>query len=501
MMVTLLCAIVPSALGALLPPSAFAQQEETSSGEEEEEGEDLAGDNMVSDVLDSVDDEEENGEAAAADGDINRQTAVPIINQDQEQEQGAANLALNEALDVTVVEPRSPPTTTPPDDGGQEPECSLEITADKEIYEQGDVVVITITNTGDEPLEFPDAALGLQIKNVDTGEVFPLDAAQVVTTLEPGESRTFEFTYEDLVREIGTGLISATVVSECGGIKEVTFRLSVAPPPEENEKIVFDSFRDGNLEIYVMNADGSDQQRLTNNPALDGIPSLSPDGTKIVFYRDSYIYIMNADGSDQQRLSSLGNENTPSWSPDGRKIVFTSTPEFNNLEIYVMNADGSDPQRLTNSPGYDSYPSWSPDGSKIAFASERDTGQWEIYVMNADGSDPQRLTNNPGSDWWPDWSPDGSKIAFTTLRGGLEEIYVMNAEDGSGQINLSNHPGQDINPSWSPDGTKIAFYSLRDRIAQIYVMNAEDGSGQTRITNNPPDNSNPDWGPVADTID
>ena len=108
---------------------------------------------------------------------------------------------------------------------GVEPECSLEITADKEIYEPGDAVIITVTNTGDEPLDFPDAALGLQIKNVDTGEVFPIDAAQVVTTLEPGQTRIFGFTYEWLVDEIGTGLISATVTSECGA-KEVTFRLS-----------------------------------------------------------------------------------------------------------------------------------------------------------------------------------------------------------------------------------------------------------------------------------
>jgi hypothetical protein len=93
--------------------------------------------------------------------------------------------------------------------------------------------------------------------------VFPLDAAQVVTTLEPGESRTFEFMYEDLVREIGTGLISATIVFECGGAEEVTFRLSAAPP-------------EGNAEIYVMNADGSEHTRLTNNPAIDDTPDWGP---------------------------------------------------------------------------------------------------------------------------------------------------------------------------------------------------------------------------------
>jgi hypothetical protein len=99
--------------------------------------------------------------------------------------------------------------------------------------------------------------------------VFPLDAAQVVTTLEPGESRTFEFMYEDLVREIGTGLISATIVFECGGAEEVTFRLSAAPPEGEslgeNGKIAFSS-----------QTDGSEHTRLTNNPAIDDTPDWGP---------------------------------------------------------------------------------------------------------------------------------------------------------------------------------------------------------------------------------
>ena len=221
----LLCAVIISAAAGVAPSFVIAQQEEedTSLGEEEE---DLAN-GIVSNVIDGSgdnDNEEENDDGAAGDDDTNTQVAVPVTDQDQDQDQGAANLALNEALDVTMQ--RIPtPTPPPPDDGGLPPECTLEIKADKEIYEPGDVVAITITNTGDEPLEFPNSALGLQIKNVDTGEVLPLVAAQVITTLEPGESRTFEFTYEELVSEIGTGLISATVVSECGGIEEVTFRL------------------------------------------------------------------------------------------------------------------------------------------------------------------------------------------------------------------------------------------------------------------------------------
>jgi Tol biopolymer transport system component/PKD repeat protein len=300
-----------------------------------------------------------------------------------------------------------------------------------------------------------------------------------------------------LVGVLSVSIFSSTVFVTLPSMVSNQQQSAFATFPGENGKIAFDSFRDGNGEIYVMNSDGSNQQRLTNNPGLDAIPKWSPDGSKIVFYREGDIYVMNSDGSNQQRLTSTGNENTPSWSPDGTRIVFAKHQEFNNLEIYVMNSDGSNQQRLTNNAAFDLYPSWSPDGSKIVFASERDTGKMQIYVMNSDGSNQQRLTNNAARDFSPDWSPDGSKIVFSTSRNGgcCEEIYVMNA-DGTGQTNLSNNPAQDLNPSWSPDGTKIAFYSQRggDGLFHIYVMNAADGSGQTRLADGPGDSSNPDWG-------
>jgi Tol biopolymer transport system component len=270
----------------------------------------------------------------------------------------------------------------------------------------------------------------------------------------------------------------------------------------ENGKIAFSSTRDvNNQEIYVMNADGSDVTRLTNDASRDSDPSWSPDGEKITFQttRDgnNEIYVMNADGSGQTRLTNNpASEEFPSWSPDSTKIAFKSSRD-GNFEIYVMNADGSGQTRLTNNPSADGEPGWSPDGEKIVFNSNRD-GNNEIYVMNADGSGQTRLTNNPSADGSSGWSPDGEKIVFDSTRDGNFEIYVMNAADGSNPTRLTNNAEWDIEPSWSPDGSRITFISTRDGNFEIYVMNA-DGSGQTNITNHPAADYDPDFASGAAT--
>src|SRR5918992_80826 len=218
-----------------------------------------------------------------------------------------------------------------------------------------------------------------------------------------------------VVSIIGTSIFSISILSSISPPAHSTF-------PGENSKIAFSSDRDGNsLAIYVMNADdGSGQTRLTYSPVdydKDRDSRWSPDGKKIAFassFRDvnghdlkGEIYVMNADGTNTTRLTNnIDFDRSPSWSPDGEKIAFTSDRD-GNTEIYVMNAaDGSGQTRLTYISAIDDEPSWSPDGEKIAFVSLRDQISPEIYVMNAaDGSDVTRLTYNPTTDSHPDWAP------------------------------------------------------------------------------------------------
>lgn len=217
-----------------------------------------------------------------------------------------------------------------------------------------------------------------------------------------------------------------------------------------NRKIAFHTNRDGNAEVYSMDADGSDQVNLTNNNYWDGIPDWSPDGKKIAFVstRDgnSEIYTMDPDGGNVQRLTvSKPLDERPKWSPDGKKIVF-ATDRDGNSEIYVMDSDGSNQQRLTTNESPDNHPRWSTDGKKIVFISERD-GNPEIYLMDATGSNQKRLTFNSAKDYGPCFSPDGNRIVYYSNTDGNDEIYTMNLEGGN-QVRLTKNKDSDQFPLW-----------------------------------------------------
>jgi Tol biopolymer transport system component len=135
------------------------------------------------------------------------------------------------------------------------------------------------------------------------------------------------------------------------------------------------SDRDGNWEIYVMDADGKNSRNLTNNPRHDENPSWSPNGKRIAFMSDRdgnwEIYVMNADGGRQRNCTKDIHGDDPSWSPDGKRIAFVSERD-GNKEIYVINADGRrDPRRLTNNPHDDTDPAWYDPAFAFAVASAR----------------------------------------------------------------------------------------------------------------------------------
>lgn len=137
-------------------------------------------------------------------------------------------LGMNGTISTVTGNTTTTATDTEGGAGGEQQQCQLDITTNQTTFQELEPVTINVTNGGDEAIEFPNSVLGLEIENRDTGELYPLLSAQVITTLERGESRTFEFTYEELVSEIGAGTIEASVSSGDGCSASTTFTLAAA---------------------------------------------------------------------------------------------------------------------------------------------------------------------------------------------------------------------------------------------------------------------------------
>jgi len=323
----------------------------------------------------------------------------------------------------------------------------------------------------------------------------------------------------------GLAVAALLLVASCGG---------QGPTGEPDDgAILFSSSRDGDFEIYVMDADGGAVRQLTHNAsrganeADDYEPSWSPDGNRVAFvstrdregdgFESLEIYVMRADGSGETRLTSTQDgEADPGWSPDGESLLFARrrAPNEDEFELALMRPDGTGLRQLLAIDGYGSGV-FSPDGTRLAFSRcgpEDDESDCEIWVAESGGSRARKLVDSDGWDAGPAWSPDGRRIAFVSDRdrngdcffhdcsGHNGEIYVMNA-DGSEQRRLTDDPGDDGSPTWSPDGTRIAFAGLRNvegavdapgENYEIYVMNA-DGSDLRPLTDNTAWDWQPDW--------
>lgn len=299
------------------------------------------------------------------------------------------------------------------------------------------------------------------------------------------------------ISQVGT----PTRVSPATAAASVTPLLTWTPGPTlppvsgGQNRIAFASNRDGNYEIYVMNADGSSAARLTNTPNDDRSPAWSPDGRQIAYVaftgNNAQIFVVNADASNPRAITpDTDSAGRPAWSPDGQLIAYDRLVN-NNRDIWVMKPDGTDAKALTTDPADDSQPAWSPDGKQIVFVSMRD-GNKELYVMNADGSGQTRLTSNPAEDSQPAWSPDGKRLAFVSLRSGNGDIYTMNP-DGSDVKRIVSNPARESWPTWSGDSVQLAFVSDREGTPAIYVINADGTGDPRRLTELSADNVDPAW--------
>jgi Tol biopolymer transport system component len=296
-----------------------------------------------------------------------------------------------------------------------------------------------------------------------------------------------------------------------GGFSNIT--------PLATNKVVFDSDRNGSThEIYVMDADGMNVTRLTNDASYQNWwPRISPDRRKILFYRaphanpESYqhasLWVMNADGTDVKQLRAQGENGWTAqghgeWSPDGSKIaMFGSVGAA--LEIFVTNACGKNPVQYTNRGGVNTDVSWSPNGQVLLFngcASPTlcQPANYEIYAMAATPlAAAQQITNDNLADYDAYYSPDGTKVAWlvnvdptanvipgTTTALGRWAIRIGNVGSPASTFTYVINDGHiNSKPAWSLDSQTLFFHRMvpPDYRFRVFRINP-DGTGLTELT-------------------
>ena len=258
--------------------------------------------------------------------------------------------------------------------------------------------------------------------------------------------------------------------------------------------------------------------RLTVDTEPENYSYWSPDGKRLVYQWDldgSGVYVINADGTGQKRLSpSPGFDTTPSWSPNATKIVYVhllQPPRPNQpppmTDIRVMNADGTDDHAILASKLFSVEPRWSVNNN-IMFMSLMNGGGFEIYVMNVDGTALRRLTNG-ANNGDPVWSPDGAKISFGSDRegGGKLNIFAMDADGGNVvQVTHFDVPYEAGDTNWSCDGKKITFgrdvngmkQSDPEAYAEVWTMNADGREAAATMVQYSALGCAPRWRPSGD---
>lgn len=286
---------------------------------------------------------------------------------------------------------------------------------------------------------------------------------------------------------------------------------TVAPAPPDVGVLYFSAERAGRQELYAAGrADIASPERwrqLTRGYSPARAPALSPDGTRLAFQsrRDGNweIYVLDLGSGASARLTNaLAYDGAPTWSPDGKQLAFESY-RSQDLDIWKMNADGSLPVNLTpEEPAFDFDPAWSPSGDRIVFTSWAD-GHKQLYSMTPDGKNLVNLSRDRFHDEQSAFSPDGRQLAFVSNREGCVEHVEASLEQppaaGSvasgncqrraiylGDLNgaqLSNVRqltffGRDESPAWSPDGKQIVFVSPRPSRQPLFTVPAAGGLPQ-----------------------
>ena len=310
----------------------------------------------------------------------------------------------------------------------------------------------------------------------------------------------------------GAVLLAGIVILAGSSLAAEPFPLEAVEPSRktypnlspDSRFLIYSSGEGSALNIYRLDLETKETIALTNDRNADSAAAWSPDGQLIVFQREYEneerdVWIMNADGTDQRNLTDTpGNDQHPRFSPDQKHIVFDSNrddPRENddawqqNYEIYIMPVDGGDATRLTNWGAWDMYPSLSPDGRKLAWRRTlpiegQQRGNFEIFVKDLETGVEANISTSDASDTNPHWSPTGEWIVFASNRnretGRSADLYIVRP-DGSDLQRITDGGGVAMSffrPSFSADGEEIVANRMVRGVIDMVRIRFPEGSDE-----------------------
>jgi Tol biopolymer transport system component len=300
---------------------------------------------------------------------------------------------------------------------------------------------------------------------------------------------------------LGRILLVAAVLAACKGRSERPTPALAATGGKAGWELVFERERGGNIDLYVIPAGGGAERRLTDDPAPDGLPRWSPDGTRIVFTSKrtgSYqLWEVPAGGGEARRLRSNGaTEYQADLSPDGRQLAFLSNLDGPERLLVQDLATGAVRELVRHGPRtIFGNPHWSPDGREITYSSNRWIGH-QIYLVEVATAKERRLSGIGSGGCEPRFSRDGRKVVYVSRGHHLPTSRLVEHDVATGEEQaLVSWPALNYDPVYSPDGTELAFASTVAGEYAIYRQRLSDGQAW-RVTFGDGPARYPDYRPV-----
>ncbi|MBI4328373.1 MAG: PD40 domain-containing protein [Chloroflexi bacterium] len=315
---------------------------------------------------------------------------------------------------------------------------------------------------------------------------------------------------------VGFALAALTLgIAGCGGGGTTTPGGEGAPPGGGGGSatavpIVFESDRDGNWEVYFIRSDRTGRQNLTNNPASDTEPAMSPDKTKVAFVSDrggkADVWIMGVDGSNPQNITKeAGVAGSPSWYAEGARLLLSLTVTGKNNDrpqIYAVNTDGSNLEQITDNQNFNLTPIIQSDVSRVTWATGDSLEELDLASMII-GKDERVIVERPASDWRPSMMTPKvrPRLILEVQTDGKAAVYEVETDGRRLQPVVKSSSFNAIQPVWGDLGQAAGSYVLfsTDKDGNWNVYFVPTGAGEdllqklVQVTDNPANDRHPSW--------